>query len=256
VYPTIDPTPAYATHALTGKVALITGASRGIGQAIALALARAGASLALAARDAAALEQTKAAVLQVAPRADVLVFVVDVRDTAAAERAVQAAVTHFGRLDVLVANAGAATRMSTRMCLSRFSSCDSDATLTDAVLRRCAREGPAGVLERLRSERQRRLQLRPVRQLPAERDLSLTRELDSAALPHLVKTNGRIISISSNGAHVRLPGSSCVSRPLCNASQASPQRSDYCTSKLALGRFNEFIAAGACPTYSCAPIEA
>jgi NAD(P)-dependent dehydrogenase (short-subunit alcohol dehydrogenase family) len=115
VYPAVDPAPAYSAQVLAGKVALITGASRGIGQAIALSLARAGASLAIVSRDAVALEQTKASVLSVAPRTSVLVLAVDVRDTAAVEAVVQTAIAHFGRLDVLVANAGAATPILKRM---------------------------------------------------------------------------------------------------------------------------------------------
>jgi NAD(P)-dependent dehydrogenase (short-subunit alcohol dehydrogenase family) len=120
VYPIIDPAAAYASQTFAGKVVLVTGASRGIGQAITLSFARAGASLALTARDTAALAQTKSAVLHVAPNADVLVLPVDVRDTAAVNTMVQAAVAHFGRLDVLVANAGAATPMTMRACLARF----------------------------------------------------------------------------------------------------------------------------------------
>jgi NAD(P)-dependent dehydrogenase (short-subunit alcohol dehydrogenase family) len=130
VYPGIDPTSAYAKQVLAGKVALVTGASRGIGQAIALSLARAGASLALVSRDLATLEKTKASVLSVAPRADVLVFAVDVRDTAAAEAAVQAAAAHFGRLDLLVANAGASTPWSSRTCRTSSKSASWDVKLT------------------------------------------------------------------------------------------------------------------------------
>jgi NAD(P)-dependent dehydrogenase (short-subunit alcohol dehydrogenase family) len=114
VYPTIEPGAAYAAQTLAGKAAFVTGASRGIGRTTALFLARAGASVALAARDTAALEQTKAAILRAAPHADVIIYTVDVRDTAAAERAVQAAAAHFGRLDLLVANAGATTPSATR----------------------------------------------------------------------------------------------------------------------------------------------
>jgi predicted amino acid dehydrogenase len=114
VYPAVDPASAYAAQVLAGKVVLITGASRGIGRTIALYLARAGASLALVARDASALAQTKAAVLSIAPQANVIVSTIDVRDTAAAEAAVEEAAKHFGRLDVLVANAGAATPMTKR----------------------------------------------------------------------------------------------------------------------------------------------
>jgi NADP-dependent 3-hydroxy acid dehydrogenase YdfG len=107
VYPAIDPQPLYDAQAYSGKVVLVTGASRGIGQEIALQYARAGAALAIVARSEDALGETKTAILQAVPSAEVLVLVVDVRDTENAERAVQAVLARFGRLDILVANAGA-----------------------------------------------------------------------------------------------------------------------------------------------------
>ena len=71
--------------------------------------ARAGAALAIAARSEEALGETKRAILAAVPSAEVLVLIVDVRDAQSAERAVQALLARFWRLDILVANAGAIT---------------------------------------------------------------------------------------------------------------------------------------------------
>ncbi len=92
---------------LDGRLALVTGASRGLGRAIALALAEAGADLALVARTRADLEATAAAVAALGRRA--LVLPADVADPAAVERAVGDALAAFGQIDVLVNNSGIAT---------------------------------------------------------------------------------------------------------------------------------------------------
>lgn len=89
---------------LTGTVALITGASRGIGEAIAKAYAAEGATLALAATDRSKLESVREALGLPADR--VLVLPLDVTDRAACGEAVDAVHTRFGRLDTLVNNAG------------------------------------------------------------------------------------------------------------------------------------------------------
>ncbi|KAI0316919.1 NAD-P-binding protein [Amylostereum chailletii] len=111
VYPTIDPTAAFINKTFAGKVVLITGASRGIGQETALHFARAGASLALVARKQETLDETKATILKEIPEAHVLTLPVDVKDSDQAAHAVEATVTHFGRLDVVIPNAGATTAM-------------------------------------------------------------------------------------------------------------------------------------------------
>ena len=85
---------------------LITGASRGIGAQTALQYARAGASLTLVARTQATLDASKDAILRERPSAQVLTFPADVRDVQKAEEVITATVAHFGRLDILVANAG------------------------------------------------------------------------------------------------------------------------------------------------------
>jgi len=89
---------------LSGKSALVTGASRGIGRAIALAFAHAGADVALVARDEDALRGVAADIEALGRRAVVLPC--DVTDREAVERSVAAAVDGLGRLDVVVNNAG------------------------------------------------------------------------------------------------------------------------------------------------------
>jgi NAD(P)-dependent dehydrogenase (short-subunit alcohol dehydrogenase family) len=89
--------------ALDGKVALVTGASRGIGAAIARELAAAGASVALAGRDEATLQE----VTRSLPRGSrSLAVAADMAQTADLERLVARVVKELGGLDVLVNNAG------------------------------------------------------------------------------------------------------------------------------------------------------
>ncbi|MFB7442117.1 SDR family NAD(P)-dependent oxidoreductase [Streptomyces mirabilis] len=89
---------------LTGTVALVTGASSGIGAATARRLAEDGASVALVARRKARLDGIAAEIEKAGGTA--LVVEADITDRTQAEAAVQQAVEHFGRLDTLVNNAG------------------------------------------------------------------------------------------------------------------------------------------------------
>jgi 3-oxoacyl-[acyl-carrier protein] reductase len=89
---------------LSGQAALVTGASRGIGQAIALALAEAGARVVVSARDTAALDRCVGAIAATGGQA--LAVPADVTRRDEVEGLVARTVDAFGRLDILVNNAG------------------------------------------------------------------------------------------------------------------------------------------------------
>ncbi len=91
---------------LTGQIALVTGAARGLGRAISLALAHAGADVALGLRDIHADAGLPAEIQALGRR--VLPLQMDVAHLDQIRRAVDDTVAHFGRLDILVNNAGVA----------------------------------------------------------------------------------------------------------------------------------------------------
>ncbi len=97
----------YSCFELRDKVAVVTGASQGIGKAIALGLARAGAHLVLAKHPTGRHEEiqaVKAEIEGLGRRAEVVIT--DVADVAQVQRLMETTVQTFGRLDILVNNAG------------------------------------------------------------------------------------------------------------------------------------------------------
>ncbi len=96
------------TQTLSGHVAVITGGSRGLGKAIALSLGSAGARIALAARDTAALDAVAEQVRGAG--ADVAAFRTDVTDEAQVNRLRDDVLARFGHADILVNNAGTNSR--------------------------------------------------------------------------------------------------------------------------------------------------
>ena len=93
---------------LTGKVAIVTGASRGLGQYFGRALARAGADLVITSRDATKLAPFQAEIEALGRRA--LAVPLDVLSFDSIQAMVEAAVAHYGKIDVLVNNAGCNVR--------------------------------------------------------------------------------------------------------------------------------------------------
>ncbi|KAI0298255.1 NAD-P-binding protein [Russula brevipes] len=180
IYPAIDPEPLYAARSYAGKVVLVTGASRGIGRETAVQYARAGATVAITARSADALGETRDAILAVAPQTDaeVLVLPADVRDVEGARGAVRDVLERFGKLDILIANAGAVSAFTPQL-----------SNKDPSTWWNTFEVNVRGVFNFI-----------------------------SAALPALESTQGYIIAISSLGAQVRFPGASdaCISKHAIN----------------------------------------
>src|SRR3954464_10730322 len=104
-------------NVLENKIAIVTGASRGIGRAIALRLARAGASVVICARTEGLLVELKEEIEHLGSEARVVAL--DLRLEDSGERVVDAAIETFGVVDIVVNNAGATKR-------GRFESLTSD----------------------------------------------------------------------------------------------------------------------------------
>ena len=99
-----EPIGRFPRFDVEGRTALVTGAARGIGRTIALALAHAGADVALGLRDGADAEDLEGEIVAMGRRS--IRVAMDVRDLAQITTAVDEVVSAFGRLDILVNNAG------------------------------------------------------------------------------------------------------------------------------------------------------
>src|SRR5437879_5466522 len=93
---------------LTGKTAIVTGASRGIGRAIAIRLAKEGAQVALSARDAALLDSAVREIQQAGGTAASIAL--DLRIPDSPQRLADFALDRFQRIDIVINNAGATKR--------------------------------------------------------------------------------------------------------------------------------------------------
>ena len=114
------------------RVAIVTGAGRGIGRGAALALAEAGADVVCAARTEEQIEETAAKVRSLGRRA--LAVKCDVMQTPQLDHLVEAAVGEFGRLDILVNNAGGTMPRDALQTSERFFESALRFNLTQAFL--------------------------------------------------------------------------------------------------------------------------
>ncbi|WP_408008068.1 SDR family NAD(P)-dependent oxidoreductase [Pseudalkalibacillus sp. A8] len=94
---------------LENKVAIITGGSRGIGAASAKALAREGAHIVLV--DLLECEETKQEIQDINPETRVLIYNIDIRERDQVEQVVNETARDFGRIDIIVNNAGTCSRL-------------------------------------------------------------------------------------------------------------------------------------------------
>lgn len=111
-------------ESLAGKTAFVSGASQGIGRACAMALARMGARVALAARNEAKLETVAQEIAAGGGQAKP--FLMDVSDEASIQSTAKAAIAHFGTVEILVNNAG----ITRDTLLLRMKRADWDAVMT------------------------------------------------------------------------------------------------------------------------------
>ena len=125
---------------LSGKNALVTGASRGIGRAVALGFAQEGADVVLASRDTDALEQLRDEIEALGRKAHVIAT--DVMDQASIAAMVRGAIDHLGSIDILVNNAGGSSYMGPFTTL-RFSGWEKTMRLNvDSIVHACQAIGP------------------------------------------------------------------------------------------------------------------
>lgn len=128
------------TFRLDGRRALVTGASRGIGRAIAVAYAAAGADVAISARDESKLAEVAAEIEALGRKA--VVVPADVLDGEAIRAAVDASALALGGLDILVNNAGG-NSFSTPLSTMRFSGWQKTFTLNvESIVHACQAAGP------------------------------------------------------------------------------------------------------------------
>ena len=93
---------------LSGRTAIVTGTSRGLGQYMGRALAKAGADLVITSRDAGSLSEFKAEIESMGRKA--LCLELDVRDYGSIQRMAERAIERCGKIDILVNNAGCNVR--------------------------------------------------------------------------------------------------------------------------------------------------
>lgn len=171
---------------VSGKVAIVTGSGRGIGRAIAIALAEAGAHLVCAARSGDQIEETAARCREFG--GDAIAICCDVSKEEALEDLVTASMKHFGKLDILVNNAGGAMPNDPLKTDSKTFNRDFNFNVTSAF------------------------------------------NLCRICHPHLLKTEGCIINISSSAARY-----------------AQASFSSYGTAKAALSQMTRLLAADFAP---------
>ncbi|KZV76467.1 NAD-P-binding protein [Peniophora sp. CONT] len=172
VYPAIDPAETFAKQSYAGKVVLVTGASGGLGAVASQFYARAGASVALVARN---VDKLKVIIAGVpGAEARMIALSVDVKNIRAAEDAVKQTVEKFGKLDILIANAGVMTSY-TQTILEK----NPDVYWNTFEVNVKGADTLQGVFTFIR-----------------------------AALPELQKTNGQVVAVSAGLAYMNVPNNS------------------------------------------------
>jgi len=194
-----------------GKVAIVTGAGRGIGKAIALILAEAGADITVIARTVEQIEQTSEEIRKLGRKA--LAIPTDVTKEDQVKEAVQQTLSQFGKIDILVNNAGIDSPMKPVAFIPGI-------------------KFPGWELAGDNWDKQ--LSLEEWHQV-IDTNLTSAFLFAQAVGPHMLKRRkGKVINISSNSAEL-----------------GTPYSSEYCVSKAALSMFTRCLASEWAPFNIC-----
>lgn len=206
------------TH-VRGKVAVVTGASSGLGRAVAVTLARAGMRVVVGARRKDRLDSLVAEIT--ANDAEALAVECDVRDEAAVTAMFTAALDRFGQIDVLVNNAGLADHTPTDQLSSARWSEVIDTNLTGAFF--CAREA-FRVMKR--QGRGRMIHIGSLSALvPRGNTVAYaTSKFALTGLNHSLALDGRAFGIASSIFHPGVIGTELDGRPQDSTGSAPGQR--------------------------------
>jgi len=198
-------------YSVEGKVAIVTGGGRGIGKAIALVLAEAGADITVVARTREQVEQTAREVRQLGRKA--LAIPMDVTNEDQVKEAIKETLSHLGKIDILVNNAGVDSPMKPVAYIPGIKSPGWE--LTDCNWKK-----------QLELEEWRRI---------LEINLTAPFLFAQAVGPHFLKQKkGKVINISSNSAEL-----------------GTPYSSPYCVSKAGLSMFTQCLASEWAPFNIC-----
>jgi 2-deoxy-D-gluconate 3-dehydrogenase len=193
------------------KVAIVTGAGRGIGKAIALTMAEAGADITVVARTVEQIEQTAEEVRKIGRKA--LAIPTDVTKEEQVKATVQQTLSHFGKIDILVNDAGVDSPMKPVVYLPGFKFLGWELAGENWD-------------KQLSPEEWRRV---------IDTNLTGAFLFAQAVGPHMLKRRqGKVINISSNSAELGTPYSSA-----------------YCASKAALSMFTRCLASEWAPYNIC-----
>jgi 3-oxoacyl-[acyl-carrier protein] reductase len=193
---------------LSGKVAIVTGGSEGIGRATAQSLGREGVRVVICARRADVLERAAQDVAE-ATGAEIVPVRADMRDAADVDRLVQTAVDRFGRLDILVNNAGTSSTGAFESLTDEVWQTDLDVKLfgairaTRAALPHLRRAGGGSIVNLLNlAAKQPGARSMPT-SVSRAAGMAMMKTLSKELAPDRIRFNGINIGLIKSGQHER-----------------------------------------------------
>ena len=229
---------------LTGRTALITGGSRGLGEAMALALAGAGASLALVARDLNRLQQVRAAIAAAGGRAEI--FSADVTSEPQVIAACEAVRQALGPVNILINNAGTNIRKKlTDFSLEEFrsvidSSLISTFLMSRAVLPQMQGRGYGRILN--------------MSSTMGHVSLPMRTAYSSAKSGLLGFTRALALEVGAEGITVNCISPGPIATDMNAAIMSNPELNQQFLASLPVGRWGEVREVGALACFLCSPL--